>query len=541
MVCLVLMACLLQAAQSQPAAPPQATTLAPATVRGRITDATNGKALRLARVSLTPEGRGPGLTQRSTRTDAQGSFAFADVPPGRYKLAAAKARYASTELGQTTYEGTGRPLTIDAGDRLERVDIALLRTAAITGRIVDDLGEPVQGATVIAYKPGYTVRGRAMIAGAQASTNDRGEYRIAQLTPGEYYVAAQEHGEGFGAATDADVGLAVTAYPSATDVGAARPIAVRGGVDVTGIDIAMMPVNAATLSGIVLDASGQPAAGVDLQLQSLVEGIGGTVGGAARTAADGGFTFPRLIPGRYELHARRNVRPNEAAIVPITLAGGADAHVTVPLTRGGRMIGMVVLPDGASLDPSTVRLNATPVGNTLIYGTGFGGAIESDWSFNWDFLIGPRVIRAGTLPPGWVVKSVMRGDADVTDVPIVFTFSEVVDNLQVFLSSEKTTLKGRAVDASGKEATSYTAVVFAEEPTRWEWWSRFIATARPDQHGDFTIEGLPPARYLVAAVDPIENNQWRDKAFLESLRSTASPITLEPDGTAMVTLKVVKP
>jgi hypothetical protein len=520
---------------------PQLPPAAAATVRGHITDATNGKPLRMARVILTPEGRILGATQRTTRSDEKGRFQSLDVPPGRYNMTAWKARYASTELGQTTFEGTGRPLTVGAGDQLERADVALLRAAAITGRVVDDLGEPIQRAIVIAYKPGYQTRGRALVPGSQSTTNDRGEYRIAQLLPGDYYVAAQERSTGFGSQADADIGLAITAYPAATDVRGARLVTVAGGADTTGIDIAMMSVNPATLSGVVIDTTAQRAGGVELELQAVTEGIGGAMGGSARTAPDGSFSFPRLIPGRYELHARRNVKPNEGAILPITLAAGADSNVTVQLTRGGRMTGTVVVPEGAVSSPSAVRISAIPIGETLIYGTGFGGNVESDWSFNWDFLLGPRLIRATALPNGWFLKSVIRGAADIIDEPIVFNGAEVVDNLQVVLTREKTVLTGHAIDASGKGAIDYTAIVFAEDATRWDWWSRFVATGRPDQNGDVRIEGLPPARYLVAAVDHVQNDQWRDKAFLESLRSRATAITLEPDQRATLTLKVMKP
>jgi uncharacterized protein (DUF2141 family) len=531
----VFLVALLQVPQKPAPAP------SPATVRGTISDAASGKPVRMARVFLTPEGRIPGATQRGTRSDERGVFELLDVAPGRYKLAAAKAGYASTELGQSTFNTPGRSLTIAAGAALERVDVALLRAAAITGRIVDDLGEPIQGAHVTAYKPGYDNRGPTLVQANQAVTNDRGDYRIAQLPPGEYFVAAQERGAGFGSQADADIGLAVTAYPAATTRRAARPVTVRAGADTVAIDIAMAPVTAGSLTGIVLDSAAQPARGVDLMLQPVTPGIGGGVGGAARTGNDGAFTFPNLIPARYELHARHNIRPNEGTVFPITIAPGEHANVTVPVTRGGRMRGAVILPEGASLNPGALRISAVPVGDTLIYGTGFGGPIAADWSFDWDFLLGPRIIRATTLPDGWYIKSVLRGDTDVTDEPVVFKGTEVVDNLRIVLTMEKTVLTGRAIDSGGKPATDYTAIVFAEDAARWDYWSRFVATARPDQAGDFAIEGLPAGKYLVAAVDGVENNQWRDKAFLERLRAVATPLTLDANQTATISLKVVKP
>ena len=112
----------------------------------------------------------------------------------------------------------------------------------------------------------------------------------------------------------------MTAYPAATTRRAARPVTVRAGADTVAIDIAMAAVTVGTLTGIVLDSAAQPARGVDLMLQAVTPGIGGGVGGSARTGSDGAFTFPNLIPARYELHARHNIRPNEGAVFPITIS-----------------------------------------------------------------------------------------------------------------------------------------------------------------------------------------------------------------------------
>ena len=61
----------------------------------------------------------------------------------------------------------------------------------------------------------------------------------------------------------------------------------------------------------------------------------------------------------------------------------------------------------------------------------------------------------------------------------------------------------------------YTVVAFADDNTKWAPWSRFIKTARPDDTGQFRIDGLPPGRYRIAAVDKVEEFQWLDREFLQ--------------------------
>ena len=64
----------------------------------------------------------------------------------------------------------------------------MLPTAVIAGRVTDEDGDPMQGVRVLVQrkKPGKAGR---EAAGTEA-TNDLGEYRIAGLFPGQYWVVA---------------------------------------------------------------------------------------------------------------------------------------------------------------------------------------------------------------------------------------------------------------------------------------------------------------------------------------------------------------
>jgi hypothetical protein len=71
-----------------------------------------------------------------------------------------------------------------------------------------------------------------------------------------------------------------------------------------------------------------------------------------------------------------------------------------------------------------------------------------------------------------------------------------------------------------------TIVVFPEETSRWYQDSRTVRAARPDQHGQFSIKGLPAGNYLIAAVDYVQDGQWYDPEFLGELRRRAERVTL---------------
>jgi hypothetical protein len=69
-------------------------------------------------------------------------------------------------------------------------------------------------------------------------------------------------------------------------------------------------------------------------------------------------------------------------------------------------------------------------------------------------------------------------------------------------------------------------VAFAAEPEKWTTGTRYITTARPDQHGRFTVTGLPPGDYLVAALPYLERGTSQDPEFLAALKPRATPVSL---------------
>jgi hypothetical protein len=68
------------------------------------------------------------------------------------------------------------------------------------------------------------------------------------------------------------------------------------------------------------------------------------------------------------------------------------------------------------------------------------------------------------------------------------------------------------------------------------------ATAGAD--GTFSVEGLPPGSYYVAAVASLPAGgpgAWRDPAFLESLVAPSTNVAVGDGGRAAVNLAVIEP
>lgn len=195
-------------------------------------------------------------TSVATIVNDRGQFAVRDMPPGRYRVFATRDGYLRGE--------SDAPIVVEAGRSVAPLSVTLTPTAVISGRVVNEFGDPVPRLYVRAWAPRLV---------AEARTNDLGEYRLFDLGPGSYVISAERYtapyingdryqiptppcpdcmGEGAGM-----IGLTnlfstagyidpraltsetskVVFYPGTTDRTAAAPVEVRAGAHVPNIDL----------------------------------------------------------------------------------------------------------------------------------------------------------------------------------------------------------------------------------------------------------------------------------------------------------------
>ena len=172
-----------------PSARPASAVVGTAVVRGRVVSADTGLPLRRAKVSLRDAREPQG---RSVTTDAAGAFAFEAVSKGRYRLRASKARYVTTALGARRTGTPGRAFDLADGQKVENLTIVLATAGVITGRVLDDGGEPMTGATVTALRQkAADGAGRFTATSAYGRSDDTGAYRLFGLEPGRFFGASE--------------------------------------------------------------------------------------------------------------------------------------------------------------------------------------------------------------------------------------------------------------------------------------------------------------------------------------------------------------
>ena len=532
-----------------------------ARMRGRVVGGEAGQPLRRAIVRLQGQEFREG---RIASTDEEGRWELKDLPAGRYTLSASKGGYVQLSYGQRRPFERGRPIELTDGQTLENVNFNLPRGSVITGRIVDEFGEPVADAMVAAMRYRYFNGGRRLVpTGRFAQTDDIGNFRLFGLSPGDYYVSATIRPEGMWGveSSDSTTSYAPTYYPGTGSSQQADRVTVGLGGEMSGISFSLLPVRTVKITGTAVDSSGKPMAGAFVMLREDVrQGDGGMMmmfgAGGNRVREDGTFVLPNVTPGDYVLEAREmgmGMGPGrrggsddepEAAFASVSVGGEDVTGVTLMGTRGTAIRGRVVVQGGATgVKPSDVAVNAmakNPDAPMMFGGREMRDGVDDDWSFELRAMQSPVLIRSFRMPPGFTLKAVLHDGTDVTDSGVAFKPGETVSGLQVVLSASSNSVSGSVTDANGRPVADYAVLIFSEDPGRWGFMSRHVTMARPDQQGGFQAKNLPAGRYLAAAVEAVEEGQETDPELLERLRTLATAFSLGESEQRALALKIVQ-
>jgi hypothetical protein len=526
-----------------------------AIIKGRVVTADGARPLRRVQVTVTSAE----LTEpRNVSTSAQGLFEVKELPAGRYTVSASRAGFLRLQYGQRRPGEGGRPLQLNDGQTLDRIDFALPRMSVISGRITDETGEPLAGVTVFPMQAKFFRGRKRMVPSGGAGmvrTDDTGEYRLVGLEPGEYYVMGTTRDSW---TVDGDetqrVGFGPTYYTGTLVVANAQAVKVGLGQEASGIDFGMVPGRVVKISGTAMSSAGVPLAGETISLNqeftgpgfSSLFGFGGT-----KIAADGTFTIKEVSPGDYRLGVRLPADKNhltEAATMMVSVLGADVEGVALVTGGGGSVSGRVITDEGVppplgggtlgtGRGDSRMRVSLRPVDpdSTPQGFTQDNGRLKDDGTFEVTDAIGSNRISILPLPSGWAIKTIEYEGRDYADLPIEIRNGQKIAGVTIVISNKLPTLNGRLVDEKGAAAEG-TVILFPEEPAKWSEGARLVKTARPDPSGAFEIRLVPAGDYLIAPVDYVQNGAWDDPEYLKSLQDRATKVAVQEAGGASVTL-----
>jgi Carboxypeptidase regulatory-like domain len=377
-------------------------------ITGRVVADSTGDPIRNARVTLLPDPQPPAVTL----TDGEGHFSVT-VPAGRYSVVAGKTGYAR-----------GEATSVVAGQALQ---VRLKKGAAISGRVLDESGDPIVGVRVAALA-GLPKDARTI---GSADTDDRGEYRIGSLPEGALIVSVTTSGANGPART--------TYHPGSVALSEAHEVRLEPGENRLGVDIAVpygqlsqipiivamgprfvleqSPAQAATgiIRGRAISTDGRPVSTAQVFLRASPR-----ADSRATTDHEGRFEFGELPAGRFAISV---VKPGFAQ-----LESGSPA-ITFLMARVGRAIDLAA-GEIERVNLMLVRLGAVSGTVTDEYGDPMQGvgveALQVQYKAGRRRLVPAGVSRVTddlgryrlhSLPSGRYIVSAAVGQVSTDDVP----------------------------------------------------------------------------------------------------------------------------
>lgn len=478
---------------------PQLPQVGTGAIRGRVVDGQTGTALARARVRL----EGSGSQRPPVLTDATGTFAFTGLPRGPFSIALDKSTYLPgryPEPGQTLRTGF-RPLTLKDGQTIEGVTILMFHGGAITGRVVDAYGDPVEFAQVQALRVPKFGRGKPQAQGS-VSTNDLGEFRLARLGTGKYLVLVMPRRDMSGGlgADAAEQQPAPTYYPGVPGIDQAQPIAVVRGTSTTGAEVMLVDGVSAQVTGAVVDGSGQPVTRNGfISVRPIMKDLGGGFFGTGGTGVRPDGTFQLRLPqGEYEIEARGT--PGAGAPPGASQGQGAEQYgsmrlsvsgdvtgLTISLGAGARVTGRVVFDGTAPLPPVPTGTNSamrigfvSPDGSTCRSGSNH---LADDWTFTIDGVFGTCLARFNGGVARWYVKAITYDGKELMDQPVTFRTGQQMRGVELILTDKRSELTLQVADDHGAQTREYVAILFPTDKAHWVENSRYIRTYVPPTDG----------------------------------------------------------
>jgi len=481
---------------------------------GTVINDVTGEPVRRAAVQVS------GHAGTMALTDAGGRFVLEGLAEGDVFLTALKPGFYDDETSHTA--------PVRVGKDAPAVILKLTPSAVISGRVTTKDEQPLEGVHIRVLAQ-QNLEGRIVWADSQnlTVTDEEGEFRVAGLQAGTYYVAANQSGttpSQKGVVNAREQVFASVFYSGVSDMSSATAIEIAPGQEVeANFTLSAEPVYqvSGSLTGAVNVASGlvfARKAGEDIDFTETANFQDGKF--QAKLPA-GAYSVGGTTSDGVELTTRGAtvvIRSDDAALrVPLSAA------VTIPVeiekeqdARGSeRKAPGQGFPDGfLRLDPVSQFEHRASFWNAQ------AGGIRN---------VAPGTYRLQFTTIGeWWVKSAQSGGVDLLSDDLTVGEGEKPQPINVTLRDGAGTVLG-TVTPAGDPGRSLVLLV-QQHGTR-----NIIHAARA-MRGNFTIPGVPPGDYAILALDGGDRLEYANPEVLDPYLSDADHVTVRAHGTVTVNL-----
>ena len=454
-------------------------------------------------VSLTLNGIQAGYGAMSDRA---GHFSIAMIRPGTYIPVPERSGFLFVH--NRSSESAVPNLSLKPGEHRTDWVVEMTPRAILSGRVLDENGDPVQGAQVRAVDVSPDSGPQVIPPVPNLGSDDRGEFRIVGA-PGKFYLQAdvgrQTSDRQEVRADGSSVGdYGTTFYPSATARNRASVVEAIAGKEVGGLDIRLQRQR--TGGGIHGTVSGLP----DRSMASVVMQFGEdpikiTGSRSTTTSPDGKFSLPGGQPGYYRFYAMAGAGTDflVSRAVEVQFESGDMPPVDLVLAPAMELTGTLGFegdPPGKPVEKYPVRLE--PVGPGGGFGRGSSGETDRDGAFHLNRIWPEKYrVRVDSLPENAYVKS-LEIDGSVLKGDVVDFSASRPSSLKVTVSRNGAQLTGKVRDEDGQPLVTagLAMVLMVQSPEDLRDLGQ-DGTKQIGPDGKYTFKGLRPGKYRLLAVN----------------------------------------
>ena len=489
---------------------------------------------RLVRTTPDPE----------VEVDSQGRFVISNLGAGRFTLSVtapnAEEEFAAVELR--------------TNDRVTDVLVRMRRLASVAGTVRDDTGDPIVGAPVTAFIKATVLARRVLMSKAlPARTDDRGRFRIANLSPGSYLLCVcEDHQQAIdpvlskllnldAATVSSPTRFGRTFHPGSILTSGATPIRLGVGDDRTDVNIQVQATRPVGVSGRLQAVSVDASTAMTLMLvpSGDLDALGATTLKPTTVTPDGTFEFADVPPGTYSFEAfPKDPQKGAWASLPIAVSSENITGLLVPLRVGATLSGQLEFrgtgarPTAQSLEQAVISFVPVDPSPRLMLADRTAMLIGQ-----WSPVEGNGSFRVPNVPPGRYLATVRGLSGWSESDPIVTvgdrdTVGAVVAMTDSMPGSIEATLELERYESP----QGVKVVLFPADSAMWvELFrnSRRFLT-RTGITSTFRFPDLPAGDYFLTRESP-ELDFTQES--LELLSRTATRVTVQAGETAKVTIR----
>jgi hypothetical protein len=466
-------------------------------------------------------------------TDNSGRFRFDGIPAGQVSVSAEKPGFFNPAQTESLEPRVRVNLTANVGD----VVLKLMPQAVVAGRITSIDGGPLEDFPVRLYAR-KIVDGRAQWQSTgQSQTDEDGQFRIANLRPGQYCLSAgPEHRRliapsGEGAAmpgrNNGQSGYPQAFYADASDLASATQIDLFPGQQFEA-DFSLKKEPLYEISGQVVGAPPGDSVGWTL-LNSSGEPLN-----SLRFRPERQQFFGYVPAGRYTLHFfARHESQQLSANVPVTVAGNTVGIQAVLAPETAIPVNIRVESNTPrpvhSMLQAVVRLRPYSVG---LEQTEYASTPAQQGN-------GPNYIVGA--PPGtysvevqalgaMYVQSATSGSIDLLSEPLAIPSGSKVEPIDLTLRDD-----GGRVSGNVQGQGPGTVLLVPERGARSD-----IKSMEFSGGGSFSFDQVRPGDYFVVAVRQASDLEYKNPDVLAPYLSRAAHVTVSPRQEVNVNLELIE-